>query len=235
MNRTDIEWCDFTWNPVTGCSRHCKNCFAHAIHNRRHKAYLDGKDVPEQYAKPFSEFQFFYERLKEPIHRKKPAIIFVVDMGDLFDDNVPKHWIQQVIGVAGCCPQHIFMFLTKNPKRYQEFEFTDNCWLGTSITGEADMKRLAGWPLSNTNCKKFVSLEPITGPANKISFYEFDLVIVGAMTGINPDPVSRDWFNGLRIDNIFFKENIRRQVTGLPPGSKDQIRNPHLYRKVFEL
>ena len=235
MNRTDIEWCDFTWNPVIGCVRSCRNCFAKSIHDRRHLAFNEGKDVPQQYARPFNEVQFLPERLNDPIKRKKPAIIFVVDMGDLFCYPVRDEWIRQIIEVVEKCPQHIFMFLTKDPERYKEFTFPENAWLGVSVSKMEHAWKISQLFGNNNGCKKFVSLEPILGDMNRAYFYEIDLVIIGAMTGPNPDPVNRAWFNELRIDNIFYKENIRRQVTGLPPGSKDQIRNSHLYRKVFNL
>lgn len=120
MNPTPINWCDSTWNPIIGCtpcSPGCDNCYAAELHTKRHRAHLAGKQVPAQYGKPFSEIQFFPERLTEPIRRKKPTRIFVCSMGDWFHEDVKPEWIDQVMAAIALSPQHQFMVLTKRSER----------------------------------------------------------------------------------------------------------------------
>lgn len=78
-DKTSIEWCDATWNPVVGCSRvseGCRACYAFELHDRRHRGFLNGSKLPYQYAKPFSEIQLFPDRLDAPLHWKTPRRVF---------------------------------------------------------------------------------------------------------------------------------------------------------------
>ncbi len=121
---TAIEWTDTVWNPVTGCSKvseDCRNCYAFALHDMRHKAYQEGKKLPQQYAKPFNEIQLFSDRLEQPLKWRKPRRIFVNSMADLFHDDVPFDFIDQVFAVMALCQQHTFQILTKRPKRMLEY------------------------------------------------------------------------------------------------------------------
>jgi len=122
-DRSKIEWCDTTWNPITGCtkiSQGCKNCYASELHNRRHKAYLAGAKLPAQYAKPFETVQLHPERLEMPLHWKKPRRVFVNSMSDLFHPNVPDYFIGMVFAVMALAPHHTFMILTKRPERMEK-------------------------------------------------------------------------------------------------------------------
>lgn len=129
---TAIEWTDTVWNPVTGCSKvseGCRNCYAFALHDMRHKAFLEGKKLPQQYAKPFSEIQLFPERLDQPLRWRKSRRIFVNSMSDLFHDQVPDEYLDQVFAVILACatignPEHTFQILTKRPERMLKY-FTD--------------------------------------------------------------------------------------------------------------
>ena len=128
MNRSNIEWCQWTWNPVTGCKHGCPYCYARGIARRFPKAFPNG-----------FEPTFHESRLDEPEKLKKPAHIFAVSMGDLFGEWVPKEWIERVVGVIHGCPQHTFTVLTKNPRRAVDW-FADkpsprNLMIGTSIVG----------------------------------------------------------------------------------------------------
>jgi DNA repair photolyase len=71
MSKTKIEWTEYSWNPSVGCENKCEYCYARKLHNKRYKAYLAGKKLPVQYAKPFEEIQLFPNRLNEPLHIKK--------------------------------------------------------------------------------------------------------------------------------------------------------------------
>lgn len=94
MGNSAIEWTNFTWNPLTGCtrvSRGCDQCYAFDLHDKRHKVYIEndgrwpetGLPMPKQYAKPFTEIQLIPQRLEQPLRTKQPKMIFVNSMSDL--------------------------------------------------------------------------------------------------------------------------------------------------------
>lgn len=158
MNKTGIEWCGFSWNPVTGCpppliSPGCDNCYARRMAETRLRGRC-GYDGME----PFGIRQH-HERWLEPLRRKKPAVIFACSMGDLFHEAVFDFHIAQVFAVMALCPQHTFMILTKRAGRLEKF-LNDRSTRACDLRGEAyqKMARRAGvsqnmdglrWPLSN--------------------------------------------------------------------------------------
>lgn len=169
MNKTKISWTEYTWNPVVGCKNHCWYCYAERINNR-----FNNSD--------FESIQYHTERLTEPLKIKKPSKIFVVSMGDLFGSWVMPEFIKWVLDIVKRCPQHTFQFLTKNPARYIEFEFSSNCWLGVTITKETDKSNIArNYPLPKCRCA-YISYEPLLGYINKIPTW-VNWVILGAYTG----------------------------------------------------
>lgn len=150
MNKTAIEWCDMTWNSVTGCLHGCEYCYARGIAKRfegggygkqngmfyakyKDNAFLPPYDLSEPHytttkngwyrkaSYPFGFAPTFHRyRLSEPAKRKKPQRIFVCSMADLFGDWVPDEWIKTVFEACEAASQHKYLFLTKNPKRYLE-------------------------------------------------------------------------------------------------------------------
>lgn len=112
MSKSKIEWTEKTWNPVTGCtkvSQGCKNCYAETIANRFWK---DRK---------FTDVQCHADRLEQPLHWRKPTMVFVNSMSDLFHEDVPFEFIKQVFGIMHHCQKHTFQVLTKRPERALEF------------------------------------------------------------------------------------------------------------------
>ena len=152
---------------------------------------------------------FFPGRLGEPAKVKKPSIIFVGSMCDLFGDWVPNNWIIDTIKTCRENPQHTFMFLTKNPKRYAEFEFPDNCMLGATITKPSNDKIGSLYGHSN---QTFISIEPLLGDFTGHEFTDIDLVIVGAMTGPGAIKPKKEWIDSIKHHNIFYKENIKQYM-----------------------
>lgn len=226
MKKTKIEWCDSTWNPVTGCLHNCEYCYAKKIAERfKGKGdlreagtgfWLDsesfeitaGSGVYEtKYAlttgkkpKPFKLYNgkitpypfgfsptFHRYKLDEPLHWKKPRTIFVCSMADLFGEWVPDEWIAKIFGACEKAPQHRYLFLTKNPKRYIELAKAgklpskDNMWYGTTATTPDEPFFYGGaW-------HTFVSIEPIlrdySGEIQAMCNTFAQWVIVGAETG----------------------------------------------------
>ena len=173
MNNTRIDWCDSTWNPVTGCKGGCDYCYARSIANRfggwttggvkttqnffSDPPVLDsplllerksGKAVKAPY--PFAFTPTFHRyRLEEPLKKRKGQNIFVGSMADLFGRWVPTKWIVEVLDICREAPQHNYLFLTKFPERYVELDHLallpheENFWYGATITNAKQMKRAA--------------------------------------------------------------------------------------------
>lgn len=145
--KTKIDWCDSSWNPVTGCNHGCKYCYARRIAERfstamampdfellvpvdePHPVYELSEPVRHDFhgnkREPYPYgFQPTFHRYKldEPQHWKKPRTIFVCSMGDMFGNWVPDEWIKQLFEACEAAPQHRFLFLTKNPGRYCHLE-----------------------------------------------------------------------------------------------------------------
>ncbi len=162
MNKTNIEYLDFTWNPVTGCtsvSDGCTHCWARAMHNR--KLWGD---------RPFSEVTLHPERLDEPLKRKKAARIGVCFMSDIFNDRIPEDFIDSVFGITAQCEDHVFLILTKRAERMYEFmrrygyqQFA-NLWMGVSIENQQAADERIPWLLKTRAAVRWVSYEPAIGP-----------------------------------------------------------------------
>lgn len=243
MNDTRIGWCDNSWNPVTGCLHECKYCYARKQANRfagcmadktkykcllsrtetnsiielKEKAYKrtkEGKIVVAPY--PFGFAPTFHKyRLDEPQKLTKPRTIFVGSMTDLFGEWVPYKWIDAVIDACREAPQHRYLFLTKNPKRYAELDGgrnmrlppKNNMWYGATTTNSLQLSEaIKSFGSLSSNAKTFLSVEPILEDISqceewsKAIYYKYvDWVIIGAETGNRRDKVvpRKEW-----IDNI---------------------------------
>lgn len=236
MEDTKIDWCDSTWNPVTGCLHGCEYCYARRMFQRfapRRDAMLmtelDGITTysnekcsrmvflrePVRFQNPESEKDkicpypfgfvptFHAYRLGEYAKKTKSRNIFVCSMADLFGEWVPEPWIKMVFDDCKAAPQHNYLFLTKNPKRYIELEkdrklpWADNFWFGSSVTKLSDTytwftKKKFHW---------FLSVEPILEDlgAMDADAAKPEWVIVGAETGNRKDKVipDRSWIENL--------------------------------------
>ena len=209
MDRTKIDWCDSTWNPVTGCQHGCEYCYAKAYTRRfgknlpdlsdfasRNKGLhlLDNKIDSTPYPYGF-EPTFHAYRLNDYIS-KKGRNIFVCSMADLFGEWVPDSWIEEVLKTCEKAPQHNYLFLTKNPFRYELLHQKgilrkcSNMWYGYSATND----NCDYWFDSQYNT--FVSIEPILEPM-KIYFGKW--VIIGAETGRRKNKVipERKWIEDI--------------------------------------
>ncbi|OHD25855.1 MAG: hypothetical protein A2Y38_18175 [Spirochaetes bacterium GWB1_59_5] len=114
---TKIPYADVVWNPVTGCtkvSQGCKHCYAERIANRK---------LPKGgfSSRPFTEVRAHPERLFIPLHWRKPRVVFVNSMGDLFHEDVPDGFIDRVFVVMAASPQHTFLVFSKRGERRQSY------------------------------------------------------------------------------------------------------------------
>src|SRR5438034_8196313 len=140
---SSIEWTEATWNPVTGCTKisaGCKHCYAERM-AKRLKAM--GK---KQYVNGF-KLTLQPDAIDLPLRWKRPRVIFVNSMSDLFHKDVPPDYIEKVFSVMNRCPQHTFQVLTKRPEitaaLSSQLNWTPNIWMGTSIENMLVMHRVA--------------------------------------------------------------------------------------------
>jgi len=211
VNNTKIEWCDSTWNPVTGCLHGCEYCYARRIAERfkgcdEGSTYWEYHQATWKRVNPGSKLEealfevdakcppinirfdtktqksihtkapypwgfqptLRRDRLDEPQQWKKPRTIFVCSMADLFGEWVPDKWIEEVFAACEKAPQHTYVFLTKNPERYQELcceqnlPIAKNMWFGATATNAQQMKRaLNVFRFLPCGTHTFLSIEPI--------------------------------------------------------------------------
>jgi protein gp37 len=192
MKTTKIEWTDKTWNPVTGCSKvsaGCTNCYAEIMARRLQAMGM------EKYKNGF-EIKLHYDVLCEPVHWRKPHIIFVCSMSDLFHEKVPFEFIDEVMNVIEFTPQHNYQILTKRAQRMaQYFEsrvVPKNVWLGVTVDVEKSKDRIDY--LRNLNATiKFLSCEPLLEDLSTINLQGIDWVIVGGESGLKARPMKEEW------------------------------------------
>lgn len=147
--------------------------------------------------------------LKDPLKWRKPRLVFVNSMSDLFHEEVPVSFIKDVFQTMNQATHHTFQVLTKRPGRVLEIEhnltWSPNIWLGTSIESERWQFRLA--ELEKTNAKsKFLSLEPLLGPLPDIPVKGVDWVIVGGESGPGARPMEADWVREIR--DVCVREHV---------------------------
>lgn len=249
-DRTKIDWCDATWNPVTGCLHGCDYCYARRIAKRfgwnlmpiftdypilREPMKGDGKIQPF----PFDFTPTFHKyRLDIPSRWTRPRTIFVCSMADLFGEWVPDEWIDDVIRVTQQATWHRYLFLTKNPERYdawlERFEESKvegldvikNCWFGASASNNQELER------ANRTRATWLSIEPIReridteedqfgehiqNPDGVLEMTRWLWVVIGAETGNSRNKVRprKEWIEAIvdRCDfygiPVFMKESLR--------------------------
>jgi protein gp37 len=214
-----IEYLDYTWNPISGCYHSCKDkyCYACKIATRfAAKVYKQNKDIFASDFKaeldipvrssdgriepfPYGFLPTFRKyRLNEPAEKRKPSIIGVVYMGDLFGDWVPYEWKYEVMEACQNAPRHTYIFLTKNPLGLENpfhlyFAHNEKFWIGTSVTRISELRR-AQYLIDETTYKtnRFLSIEPLLGDMGSIpELKDYKWVIIGQQTGpgaIKPKP-----------------------------------------------
>ena len=220
--KTSIEWTESTWNPVTGCSKvspGCKNCYAEAFAERF-------RGVPgHPYSQGF-DLKLWPERLDLPVRWKRPRMIFVNSMSDLFHPAVPDAFIQAVFNVMANSPHHVFQLLTKRPDRAAALSpllpWPRNVWLGTTIETQHYVSRLA-WLRQCPAHLLFLSCEPLLGPLN-LDLNRISWVIVGGESGAKARPMTPDWARAIRSQcqeagvAFFFKQWGAFDDTGVRVG-----------------
>lgn len=231
MNKTKIEWCDSTWNPVTGCLHGCHYCYARSISKRfgyvENLSEYEYKQLHVVEEKMNSPYPYIFQptlhkyRLEEPKKKGKQQNIFVCSMSDLFGDWIPDEWINEVFSTCKEAPQHNYLFLTKNPKKYEKMVYnnkllqSDNMWYGYTITNNK-----IPYLFLNDNHKTFLSIEPLHEKLNEpiLAAIEYvNWVIIGAETGKNKTKIvpKKDWIDAIVNEckkhgiPVFMKDSLK--------------------------
>ncbi len=195
--KSNIEWTESTWNPVTGCSKistGCKNCYAERM------AFRLQKMGQRNYRNGFN-LTVHEHVLTRPLSWKKPQTIFVNSMSDLFHKDVPEDFILKTFDVMAKANWHIFQVLTKRSERLLEMNATidwpQNVWMGVSVENKEYKYRIDH--LRQTGAVvKFLSLEPLLGPLPELNLNDIDWAIVGGESGPKARPMELCWVTGIR-------------------------------------
>jgi len=196
MKTTKIEWTDKTWNPVTGCTKissGCANCYAEIM---AHRLYAMGVD---KYANKF-KLTIHNDVLDEPIKWKKPHIVFVCSMADLFHDTVPFDYIDKVFNVIRQASHHRYQILTKRANRMAEYfsnrETPENVWLGVTVETSMELSRIDALRDIRATIR-FLSCEPLLEDLGLIDLTGIDWVIVGGESGVKARPMNPEWVRSI--------------------------------------
>ncbi len=240
MANSSIEWTESTWNPVTGCTKissGCLNCYAERMARRLkamgQKNYRNGFKVT-----------CHKHTLDMPLQWKKPQMVFVNSMSDLFHKDVPDDFILDIFLTMEKALQHQYQILTKRAERLAklspELSWLENIWMGVTVEA-ADYKYRIDY-LRYTGAKvKFLSLEPLLDDLGELNLDEIDWVIVGGESGPGARPIEINWVRNIReqclTQNVpfFFKQwgGTNKKKTGrlldgetwdeMPIGFRDNI------------
>lgn len=193
---TAIEWTNATWNPVTGCTKispGCDNCYAERFSERfrgvNGHPFENGFDLT---LRP--------ERLDQPLRWRKPKMIFVNSMSDLFHKNVPAQFIDAVFDTMKQANHHTFQVLTKRSSRMRDYindrylgsDVPANIWLGTSVEDGTKLSRVQHMQ-QMAAAVRFLSIEPLIGPLGEVDFSGIHWVIVGGESGPRARPMQHEW------------------------------------------
>lgn len=210
-----------TWNPVTGCikvSQGCKHCYAERMAKRLRAMGSD------RYQNGFAP-TLHYDLVDLPIRWKRPRVIFVNSMSDLFQEAVPASFIKDVFSTMERCPQHVFQVLTKRADRLEELApqlpWPPNVWMGVSVEDARAVSRIDHLRRVPAQLR-FLSCEPLIGPLQNLLLEGIDWVIVGGESGAGARPMQKAWVTSILSQcrkarvSFFFKQwgGVRKDMTG---------------------
>jgi len=199
--QSKIEWTEQTWNPTTGCDKvspGCKHCYAETMALRLKAMGANG------YENGF-KLTLQPHRLEQPLKRKKPTVYFVNSMSDLFHEDIPDSFLDDVFNVIRQTPQHTYQILTKRAERLPRY-FGDrvcprNVWLGVSVEDQKYGVSRIDQLRQVDACVRFLSVEPLLEDLGTLDLTGIHWVIVGGESGPKARPMRPEW-----------PENVRRQA-----------------------
>lgn len=195
--KSSIEWTESTWNPVTGCTKistGCRHCYAERMALR-----LQAMGQPN-YRNGF-KVTCHPETLGLPLKWKKPRMIFVNSMSDLFHRDVPASFIDEIFFTMNEARWHCFQILTKRGSHLanlaNRFTWSPNIWMGVTVESESYIDRID--ELRKVPAAvRFLSLEPLLGPLPNLDLTDIDWVIVGGESGPGARPMDAEWVTDIR-------------------------------------
>jgi protein gp37 len=210
-DRSPIEWTNATWNPVRGCTKvspGCKHCYAETFAERF-------RGVPGHPFEQGFDLRLVPKALGLPRSWRKGRMVFVNSMSDLFHEDVPDEYVERVFAVMEAATHHQFQVLTKRSARMADFiglhPVPPNVWMGVSIEDAEHRWRLDDLRRVQADVR-FLSLEPLIGPAGTLDLRNIHWVIVGGESGPRARPMDPEWVRDIRAQcrkaNVpfFFKQ-----------------------------
>ncbi len=192
-----IEWTDSTWNPVHGCSKvseGCRHCYAQTFSERF-------RGVPGHPFEHGFDLRLLPDKLEVPLRWRKPRMVFVNSMSDLFHERVPTEFIQRVFATMEAANWHTFQVLTKRSQRLCDLgpslPWPRNVWAGVSVEDASCFERIRHLAEVPAHVR-FLSLEPLLGPAPNLPLDGMQWVIVGGESGSKARPMDAAWVRDIR-------------------------------------
>ncbi len=200
--QSSIEWTECTWNPVSGCTKispGCAHCYAERMAKRLQAMgqyrYRNGFKVTVH-----------PEAIEEPYQWKKPRVVFVNSMSDLFHEDIPANYIQSIFEVMNNTPRHTYQILTKRSERLAELapilNWSENIWMGVTVENNRYLHRVDHLRQVEAHIR-FLSLEPLLGPLDELNLHRINWVIVGGESGPNARPIKEEWVLTIKNKCIF--------------------------------
>ena len=198
---SEIEWTDATWNPVTGCTKigpGCDNCYAQRFAERWRG--IEGHPYEQGF-----DLRLWPSRLHQPSQWKKPRMIFVNSMSDLFHKRVDRQFIDKVFDAMETANWHVYQVLTKRSslmrryvrERYHGEEVPKHIWIGTSVENAAHKGRIDHLRQINSEAR-FISFEPLLGSIGPVDLSGIAWAIVGGESGPKARRMAPSWAIELR-------------------------------------
>lgn len=212
---SSIEWTDTTWNPVTGCTKisaGCDNCYAARFSERF-------RGVPGHPFETGFDLTLRPERIAQPLGWKRPRVIFVNSMSDLFHKDIPRAHIAAVFDTMEKADWHVYQVLTKRSSflmkfindRYRTRPAPAHMWFGVSVENAPATSRVAHLQKANAGVR-FLSVEPLIAPVGRLDLRGIHWVIVGGESGPRSRPMNPEWAIDIRNQCVkagvafFFKQ-----------------------------
>jgi len=188
-----IEWTEATWNPTTGCTKvspGCDRCYAERIALRFPKTFPNGFALTLR-----------HDALDLPMHWRRPRMIFVNSMSDLFHVDVPDSYIAEVFDVMVGTPQHTYQVLTKRAQRLarlaKRLPWPANVWMGVSVETPKFRWRI-DYLRQAPATVRFISAEPLLAALPKLNLEGIQWLIAGGESQPGARPAQIEWFEDLR-------------------------------------
>jgi protein gp37 len=209
-----IDWTDYSWNPIAGCQHSCEYCYV--------------KRLQKRFGHDFEKYAFRDWYLKEVDKFEPGSKVFVGSTGDMWGEWVPNEHIQQVLDVCSKRQDVTFQFLTKNPRKYRQFDIPKNCIKGATIDNNARARVYLNQLGRGFDDLDFISFEPLLEKLD-VSTLEIiktvDWIIIGADSNSGKTKSPNEWADEIISICDDFK---------IPVWIKDNYKYPEIIKERRE-